>query len=115
MKSVVKSRVTSIRISEQAKRQIALIARATGRKPTLSGVLPLLLAEGVSSHCSREALEAAARKRIEGDPDLRPYIDIFFEFDWPEGMEHIEWVATAPKKDLVAWAQGVRAQEVSIS
>jgi hypothetical protein len=49
--------------------------------------------------------------RVDGDPKLRPYRDLLVEYDWPEGEQHYEWVATASTATLIKWAKGIREDE----
>jgi len=51
-------------------------------------------------------VEERARNRVSHNPELRQYEDVIF-YDWPEGGEHLEWVATAPAEEIVMWAQSV--------
>jgi thiaminase len=51
-----------------------------------------------------------ARLRVSNSPALKSYEDIIF-YDWPEGDEHLTWVATAPIKEIVDWAKTVRQGE----
>lgn len=51
-----------------------------------------------------------ARARVQNTPELRPYIDIIIEYDWNDSG-HYAWVATAPVSEILAWAEGIRADE----
>ena len=48
----------------------------------------------------------AAERRVNETPELQPYRDVIFA-GWVEGIEHLDWVATAPVAEIVDWAQGI--------
>ena len=48
-----------------------------------------------------------ARQRVQDTPQLQPYRDVIF-YDWPEGDEHLNWIATAPLAEIVDWAETVQ-------
>jgi len=47
-----------------------------------------------------------AQARVNTHPELKAYEGIIM-YDWPEGDEHWEWIATAPSGKIVVWAQAV--------
>jgi hypothetical protein len=47
-----------------------------------------------------------ARERVLGDEDLEVYRFVLVEYDWYD-PDHAKWVATAPKSELLDWAQAV--------
>ena len=47
-----------------------------------------------------------ARQRVQDTSELQLYRDVIFA-DWPEGDEHLEWVASAPVAEIVRWAQQI--------
>jgi len=49
------------------------------------------------------------QERIAETPELEEYREEL-EYDWPESQEHADWVATAPVKEIVDWAETVRNQ-----
>ena len=52
----------------------------------------------------------AAKKRIDSTPELEPYRSTIM-YDWQETGEHWAWVAIAPTKDIIAWAQMVEKDQ----
>jgi hypothetical protein len=48
-----------------------------------------------------------ATKRVDGDKQLSEYRDIIIDADWSE-TDHYHWVATAPKTQVLDWAQVIR-------
>lgn len=52
-----------------------------------------------------------AAERIDADSDLLPFRNSFIKYDWSEGDEHYRWVATAPKTELLDWAETVAADD----
>ena len=42
--------------------------------------------------------------RINQTPELEPYRDTLL-YDWNDGDEHLDWVASAPVDELVSWAK----------
>ena len=57
----------------------------------------------------REAATRRAQRieqRFAGHPELEQFRAVIFA-DWPEGEDHLEWVATAPVAEIVDWAQGI--------
>jgi len=49
--------------------------------------------------------ESPARERVEGEPELQLYREaIYLSPNWGEA-EYLEWIATAPVDEIVAWAQ----------
>lgn len=53
-----------------------------------------------------------AKARVDGSETLGQYSDIILA-DWNEGDEHLEWVATADESEIVDWAAGIRADELT--
>ena len=51
-----------------------------------------------------------AQDRVQNTVRLSPYYSIIF-YDWPEGDEHLKWVATAPCGEIVEWAEQIRKAE----
>lgn len=57
----------------------------------------------------REAATHRAQRieqRFTAHPELEQYRDVIF-YDWPEGDEHLEWIAAAPIAEIVDWAETV--------
>ena len=52
---------------------------------------------------------AEAKKRVYADPDLYPHKDILLDYEWDNMRDHLEWVATENKADLMRWIRVVRA------
>lgn len=53
----------------------------------------------------------AATARVDSSETLSAYRDLLLDYDWPNTSDHLQWVAAAPEAEIVAWAQGVRADE----
>ena len=47
-----------------------------------------------------------AHRRVRRSQRLREHFDVIFA-DWSEGDEHLEWIATAPFREILDWAQGI--------
>jgi hypothetical protein len=43
---------------------------------------------------------------VERSPRLRKYRDIIFA-DWPEGDDHLTWVASAKVGEIESWAKTI--------
>ena len=52
----------------------------------------------------------AALKRIEETPALEPHRATIM-YDWGEGGEHWEWVATQPVEKIISWAASIEQDE----
>ena len=48
----------------------------------------------------------SAAQRIADNPTLEPYRTTIL-YDWPEGNEHLDWVASAPVDEILDWAQTI--------
>lgn len=58
----------------------------------------------------REIASYRARRieaRFEQVPELEQYRDLIY-YDWIEGEEHLDWIASAPVGDILSWAAVVR-------
>ncbi|HEU4752218.1 MAG TPA: hypothetical protein VFU47_03845 [Armatimonadota bacterium] len=55
----------------------------------------------------------AAESRVNASETLSAYRDLLLDYDWSNEDEHMEWVATAPEAELVAWAETIRRDERS--
>lgn len=53
-------------------------------------------------------LYALAVRRVNETPELDARRDVIL-YDWREGAEHLQWVATAAVSEVVAWADGIAA------
>lgn len=51
------------------------------------------------------------RERLEAYPELQQYEFLLTQYDWSEGEKHLDWVASAPIDEIIAWAEAIRAQE----
>lgn len=49
------------------------------------------------------ALFTDASRRVERSPRLRKHREIIFA-DWPEGDDHLIWIATAKVREIESWA-----------
>ena len=52
----------------------------------------------------------AALKRIEDTPVLEPHRATIM-YDWGEGDEHWEWIATQPVEKIISWAKSIEQDE----
>lgn len=52
-----------------------------------------------------------AEERVNSDDDLGPEKDILLDYDWDNMTEHYEWVATAPKPEILSWVLAIRDAE----
>lgn len=48
----------------------------------------------------------SAEQRIKNTPKLQPF-ETTLLYEWPEGNEHYEWVATAPLAEIIDWAKTI--------
>lgn len=55
--------------------------------------------------------EEAAKTRVENSEALKPYEDLLLNYDWSNQEEHLNWVATAPESEIIAWAEQIRRDE----
>ncbi len=51
-----------------------------------------------------------AHDRVDANPELLAHVRVIFK-DWPNMIEHLEWVATAPIPEIVAWAEQIKLDE----
>src|SRR5690606_21723835 len=52
-----------------------------------------------------------AKSRVVSDDDLGPESDILLEYEWDNQAEHLEWVATADKAEILSWVTAIREAE----
>lgn len=52
--------------------------------------------------------EEIARERVENSEALAIHQATIF-YDWPNWVEHMEWVATATESEIIEWATSVEA------
>jgi hypothetical protein len=55
-----------------------------------------------------------AKTRVINDNDLGPESDILLEYDWDNQEEHLEWVATADKAEILSWIMAIRNAENAV-
>jgi predicted transcriptional regulator len=55
-----------------------------------------------------------AKTRVINDDDLGPESDILLEYDWDNQEEHLEWVATADKAEILSWIMAIRNAENAV-
>jgi NADH pyrophosphatase NudC (nudix superfamily) len=51
-------------------------------------------------------MKEKAEKRVADDPELSIRRGVLIDYDWND-PSHFEWVATAPKSELLSWAKEV--------
>lgn len=56
---------------------------------------------------TREDLWQRARRRVEGNADLQPWFHVLLDYDWPNMDEHLEWVCSADRQEIIDWAETV--------
>jgi hypothetical protein len=56
-----------------------------------------------------EAWRILAEQRVSASPALTPYRYDLIEEDWCD-PHHARWVATAPEREIVAWARSLEAE-----
>lgn len=52
-----------------------------------------------------------ASARVYTDARLTIYADILLDYDWQEGDDSFEWVATAPITEILDWCAEIRSIE----
>jgi hypothetical protein len=55
-------------------------------------------------------LHEQAQRRVDSDPRLKAHEPTIM-YEWSEGDEHWQWVATAPIDEIVDWAETVEVVE----
>lgn len=48
--------------------------------------------------------EVQAIARVAADPMMRPHAHVIFA-DWKRWEDHMEWIATADRADIMAWVE----------
>lgn len=84
-------------------------AELSAHDPRLRAAQRSIVSEIVDG--DQEAWYALAYKRVYGTPELRAHADLLIETDW-NTPEHYRSVATDPIRELVDWAEAVRAAAV---
>ncbi len=54
-----------------------------------------------------------AEARVQKDHQLKWWKDILIEYAWGNYEDHIEWVATGDRDEIIEWCRGIRADERS--
>jgi hypothetical protein len=49
-----------------------------------------------------------ASQRVNGDNQLIEFKDLLIDYEWDNEEEHLAWVATAKKSELIDWAKSIR-------
>jgi len=62
--------------------------------------------DGGDAFLDRDDPRNKARQRVQDTPELQQYRDVIFA-DWPEGDEHLQWIASAPLAEIVSWASEI--------
>lgn len=60
---------------------------------------------------ANQTIEEMARGRVAEDEELLAYQDIIF-YDWPNWADHLEWIAIAPRDEILKWAAEIRNNEL---
>jgi len=63
--------------------------------------------EAIVESLLADGTEGIARHRVEHNEALDEYADEIW-YDWPNWGEHVDWIATAPVSEIVAWAKSIR-------
>lgn len=58
---------------------------------------------------AEQLVRAAAEERVRQSGALDDHRDTIF-YDWPEGSAHLLWIALAPEREIVSWAQSIEAE-----
>jgi hypothetical protein len=56
-----------------------------------------------------QAWRVLAEQRVARSPNLARHRAIIYDYDWPES-DHHRWVATAPEREIVSWAEAIKAE-----
>ena len=103
-------KLIAIRASENTARQIAALKQRMGTTQTdvVSIAIDRLYREELPGRPAEREFEMRnkAEQRVDSTPELEPYRDTIM-YDWPEGDEHWQWVATTPVQEIVDWAETV--------
>lgn len=59
---------------------------------------------------ARTLIVEQIRQRVQASPVLTQYEEAILYYDWPEGDEHLVWVAEAPEEEIVRWAEAVEVE-----
>lgn len=51
----------------------------------------------------KKQLIEKAFARVNDDPELSAHDNELLYYDWPNMAEHLQWVATAPKAEIMDW------------
>ena len=107
-------KLIAIRASEYTRLQIEQLRKRTGLNQTeviAHAIERWHLQETNERQPGRPAerefeMRNKAEQRVDSTPELEPYRDTIM-YDWPEGDEHWQWVATTPVQEIVDWAETV--------
>ena len=107
----------SIRVTEQRRANLdalAAIIRSDSDAATIDFALGFALAQlsGKEIDMGRKdgSMREAARARVAGSPRLSRHSAVILH-EWErEGEDHWRWVAEAPVREIVDWAQAVEKQ-----
>lgn len=69
------------------------------------------MATALEMTATEATIEQTATSRVENSETLAQYKDLLISYDWENRDEHLNWVATAPEAELVAWAEDIRRDE----
>jgi hypothetical protein len=56
-----------------------------------------------------EGWSVLAHQRVESAPKLQAHRHDLIEYDWCDS-DHMKWVATAPEREIIEWAQTIQEQ-----
>lgn len=52
------------------------------------------------------SIESRARDRVAASQALKDHKGILFH-DWPNWVEHMEWIVSAPEAEIIDWAEEI--------
>jgi hypothetical protein len=56
----------------------------------------------------------AARLRVWDDGELSEYEDLLLGYEWDNQDEHLLWVATAERGEILSWCQVTRRNQATV-
>jgi hypothetical protein len=110
-------KVTSYRLPEMTLEQIKKLTESTGSSD--ANVIAfandrMFQQEIKTMNMTTQNYAQLAKTRVINDNDLGPESDILLEYDWDNQEEHLEWVATADKAEILSWIMAIRNAENAV-
>ena len=57
---------------------------------------------------AEKTVEQTARERVAGSEALNAHSETIWN-DWANMDDHMEWIATAPESEIIAWAETIES------